>query len=169
MREQSGQSTLEFILTIGLLMAFSLFFIQLSLVFGWGNYVHYATFMSARAYLSATETADQQAEAAKSVLTRMVRKNSQDRLPSVAKGEGAGDFPGFSLNHDRFAPQDRNLSWLEGVRYKFKSRLFMIPLPGSPRGGTGNTLSLTSESWLLRDPSDSECRAAMKGLIDNGC
>ena len=35
-----------------LLMAFLLFYVQLSLLMGYGNYIHYATFMAARAYLS---------------------------------------------------------------------------------------------------------------------
>jgi len=48
----AGQSTVEFALTLILLMGLILFYLQLTLVFSYGNYVQLRTFMSARAFLS---------------------------------------------------------------------------------------------------------------------
>jgi hypothetical protein len=91
----------------------------------------------------------------------------------VAKGEGEGELTGILIGrHDSFSREDRHLSWLQGVRYTFRTRLFLLPLPGTSRAGNGTSFSLTSESWLGREPSYAECLKEMGtkgGLIDNGC
>ena len=179
---ESGQSTIEFALVLMLLMGFILFYLQLSLVMGFGNYVHYATFMSARAYMAAgSSKADQTARAREVIASMVKRPNSPgtDRFPSIAKGEsqGDGDVKGFtSSDHEKFNALDTSLSWMQGVRYTFKSRLFLIPLgrEGGNRGNSsgGNGIILQSESWLGREPSYDECKQEMgriKGIFDNGC
>jgi hypothetical protein len=174
LRDQAGQATIEFALTLILLMGFMLFFVQITFVFAWGNYVHYATFMSARAYLAAGPSLADQRERANAVAVRMLKKGggAEDRLPFVAKGEGQGPVKGLAVGPgDQYADGDRGLSWMDGVRYTFKSRLFMLPLGG---GGdkTANSVTLTSESWLGREPAYDECRQEMirmKGIYDNGC
>ena len=88
---EAGQSTIEFALVLMLLMGFILFYLQLAMVMGFGNYVHYATFMSARAYLSASGSEPDQAERAKAVINQMVKRANSpgvDRFPQIAKGEG---------------------------------------------------------------------------------
>ncbi len=175
-RNEKGQATIEFALTLILLMAFVLFYVQLSLVLAWGNYVQYATFMAARAYQAASATREDQRARAISVITRMLKKrgsSSMDRIPFVAKGEGDGDVKGLMVDPpEQFNPSVRNLSWLEGVRYTFKSRIFVMPLAGKPEGQGVNTVPFTSESWLGREPSYAECEAEMKAkgwAFDNGC
>ncbi len=185
--DSTGQSTIEFALTMVLMISFLLFFFQLSMIFAFGNYVHYATFMSARAYLSASSTELDQRSRAKSVIVTMLKKSAGmsgvDKFPSIAKGVGGGDPGGFTLDRpSQYQKGDPNYSWMEGVRYTFQGKLFLIPLGGSrqsaPQGNVAagqssvNTLTLTSESWLGREPSDEECRGVMgKGgwLFDNGC
>ncbi|MEK7689515.1 MAG: TadE family protein [Bdellovibrionota bacterium] len=176
---QSGQSTVEFALTLILIMAFVFFFLQLAMVLAWGNFVHYATFMSARAYQSAGSNPDDQRERAVSVLTRMVKKSESapgtDRLAMIGKGDGGEDeIKGAEIGaHSQFSGTDRAKSWLEGVRYTFKSRLFLIPMGGNASGGPGlvNAVKLTSESWLGRETTYEECQTVMgkKGIYDNGC
>lgn len=181
LNDETGQSTIEFALTLLLLMGMVLFYLQLSLVMAFGNYAHYATFMAARAYLAAGPSKEDQSTRARQVIVRMLKKSEGmagvDRFPSIAKGDGAGDPKGFQLDHSMFNATDQNLSWMQGVRYTFKSRLFMIPLG---RGGgassnsqnSANSVNLTSESWLGREPSSEECKAEMSrthGMIDNGC
>jgi hypothetical protein len=177
--DKKGQSTLEFALTLMLLMGFVLFYLQLSMMMAFGNYVHYATFMSARALLSAgPDNSDQEARA-QEVLVRMVKRRGsagQDRFPMIAKGEGQGDVPGAKFSPpSQFKPTDPALSWMQGVRYTFRSRLFLMPMGGGGRSAaaqTANSVSLTSESWLGREPSYQECQDAMgkvKGIFDNGC
>mgnify|MGYP000331888638 CR=1 FL=1 len=178
---EKGQSTLEFALTMILLLAFMLFYFQLTMVFAFGNYVHYATFMSARAYLSAGSDISDQRTRARDVIVQMLKRSAGqagvDKFPSLAKGSGGGDPGGFQVDPpSQYSPTDSTLSWMQGVRYTFRSKLFVLPMAGSGKAGassgdTQNAVTLTSESWLGRDPSDDECRSDMgkKGILDNGC
>ncbi len=183
-KHEEGQATVEFALTLILLMAFTLFFLQLSLVFAVGNYVHYATFMAARAYLSSGSSDTDQVTRAENVIRAMLKKsagNSTDRFPSIAIGTGGdtvGGINGLLVGPGaQWAPPTRDSSWMQGVRYTFRSRLFMIPLGGTPStngssSSSVNSVTLTSESWLGHEPSYQDCQAYMgsvKGIFDNGC
>lgn len=177
---ESGQSLVEFALSILLVFGMLFFFIQLAFVLSWGNYVQYATFMSARAYLSAGPSRQNQEDRAMEVLSRMVKQgtiSNADRFPMIAVGEGGEDsiVKGASVGGGPgFDPTNYDLSWMQGVRYTFRSRLFVLPIgkPGSvPAASTGQAV-FTSESWLGRDPAYRDCLSVMqqlKGQIDNGC
>ncbi len=187
-KNESGQATVEFALTLILLIAFVFFYFQLAMVFAWGNFVHYATFMSARAYLSSGPNRTEQVERSRNVIGRMLKKSlvvsGKDRLPTIAVGVGGGsDMTGFQVDPPaQFNSKVRDFSWLEGVRYTFKSRLFLIPFAGSSgqdqkgedKKQSVNSVTLTSESWLGREPSFSECKGYLGeafeiAFIDNGC
>ena len=176
LKNEWGQSTVEFALTLILLLAFVLFFFQLSLVFAWGNYVHYATFMSARAYLSSGLDESDQRDRARAVIVQMLKRSAGmsgiDKFPTIAKGVGGSDVPGFEVDSPaQYKPHDRSYSWMQGVRYTFKSKLFMIPFAGSKRGSL-NSVTLTSESWLGREATSQECQQDMgrqNWIFDNGC
>jgi hypothetical protein len=175
--EQSGQSTIEFALTLVLLMSMILFFLQLTLIFGYGNYVHYATFMSARAYLSSGTDQDDQVKRAKDVLNQMLSQGGQDGSPAkwgfIGTGYQGSDPVGADIGpsqNPQFSATDRDLSWLQGVRYTFRSRLFILPMGRANAASSANMLTLTSESWLGREPTFSECTTDMAGRdYDNGC
>ncbi len=179
--EHDGQSTIEFALTLILLFTFSMFFLKLAMFFGVANYVHYATFMSARAYLSAGEDRQgDQVRRARDVIVTTLKKSvgqsGTDRWPLVLKAEGGGgEILGFNADPpSQYSDVDSNSSWMQGVRYTFKGNFFLAPL--GVRGERGNTqvnsMSLTSESWLGREPNYNECAREMgrhHGLFDNGC
>jgi len=172
---EAGQSTIEFALTLILLMSFTMFFLRLSLMFGFGNYVHYATFMAARAYLAAGADGTQE-KRAEQVILAMLKKSVNtpgvDKFPMIAKGHGGGNVPGLAFDHERYEPGNPALSWMRGVRYTFRSRLFLIPFGGAGSVGNLNEIELTSESWLGREPSYSECQGEMSKMRadwDNGC
>jgi hypothetical protein len=174
-RGESGQSTIEFALTLLLIMTFFLGFTQLSLVFGYGNFVHYATFMAARAQLSAGVNTEDQTRRAQKVLTRMLKTaegpGGRDRWPALGQAFGGqSEVRGADFGAgNQFESGDPAKSWMQGVRYTFRSRLFMIPLGGN---ASSNSVTLTSESWLGREPSYSDCFQELidKGaLFDNGC
>ncbi len=177
-QSNEGQSTVEFTLTLILLFSYVLFYFQLCMIFSFGNYVHYATFMSARTYLSSRLDRGDQVERAQGVLVKMLKRSiSQprlDRFPIIAKGFGAADeVPGMKIDPpDQYNPIDMNVSWMQGVRYTFKSKLFLLPFGSASDSGSvsTNVISLTSESWLGREPAYDECQNNMKGfLFDNGC
>jgi hypothetical protein len=176
---QSGQSTIEFALTMILLIAFIFFYFQISMIFAFGSFAHYATFMSARAYLSSGPTLQDQQSRARSVMLHLVKKGegqSGDRMPWLAKGIGDGDPVGVQIGPSaQFKDADSTFSWMQGVRYTFRSKLFLLPFAGAGKGmsqgpgtsnagGPPNTVTLTSESWLGRDPASDECQ----GLLGKG-
>ena len=104
----------------------------------------------------------------------------------IAKGVGGDDPAGLAFDQSgsaSFQPT-HDLSWLQGVRYTFRSRLFLLPFGGSNAPSSGNnvnvlsgnqdvnSLTLTSESFLGREPADGDCQLEMRnwnGIYDNGC
>ena len=179
---EAGQASVEFALVLIMLMSFVLFYIQLSFIFAFGNYAHYATFMAARALQSSGADDEDQATRAKDVIVRMLKRSEgqgTDKFPFIAKSVGGGAVGGTEIGpHSQFSAESAELSWLMGVRYTFKSRLFIIPMgknsDRSARGGDPNSVTLTTESWLGREPSDVTCFQQLKervgrALYDNGC
>ena len=179
-RDEEGQSTVEFALTLVLLLSFVMFYIRLAFFMAYGNYVHYATFMAARAFESAGLSPDDQKERARQVIVRMLKKSSgqsgSDRFPTIAKAQGGGNTPGYEVGQGgQFVSGDPAFSWMEGVRYTFRTRMFVFSPGGlGSTGGVDNSTEviLTSESWLGRDPTYLECQREMgrlTGIFDNGC
>lgn len=179
LRNRRGQSTIEFALTIALLMGFVLLFVQMAFLFAYGNLVQYATFMSARAYLSASQDPDDQIQRAKRVIIRLLKRSESnpgvERYHFVAKGIEGEEIPGMMYSPPPpYTPKDTSSSWMQGIRYKFRAVLPMVPL--SSREGGANILTLTSESWLGREKTRVECQNRMMSLPggglnleDNGC
>ena len=180
---ERGQSTIEFMLTITLMMGFILFFMQLAFVFGFASYAHYATFMAARALLSAgPDGADAQSRARDVIVATLKQGDNQsgaDRFSFIAQGSGTGDPLGFQDQPPtQYVPGDRTSSWMQGVRYRFRSRLFLIPLGGNAAGSgsSANSVTLNAESWLGQEPGTQECLTYLKKVgtgtgvyFDNGC
>jgi Flp pilus assembly protein TadG len=59
---------MEFVLGLMVVFSFFFFFIRMSALFAIANYIHYATFMAARAYSSGSDTVDAREERAKEVV-----------------------------------------------------------------------------------------------------
>jgi hypothetical protein len=176
---EAGQSLIEFALAVFLVFGLLFFFIQLALMLSWANFVQYATFMSARAYLSGGSSRQDQEDRAREVLKKMVKRgdaSSDDRFPMIARGyQGTDDVVGASIGGgQQFDEKNYDLSWMQGVRYTFRSHLFVLPIgrAGTAPSADAGQAILTSESWLGRDPTYGECLSAvqsLKGQIDNGC
>ena len=189
-REQ-GQSTVEFILTMILFVGFLFFFMRLSYFLAYGNLVQYATFLAARSYQAAGPDPEDQMARARLVIIRLLKKSEgesgTERYQAIAQGVGGGEPVGAQIGPGPgYNPTDDANSWLQGVRYTFRSRLFVKLFGSKPNPSTGaligagassepGSVSLTSESWLGREPTESECRDEMssingtRGLLDNGC
>lgn len=172
MKNERGQSTIEFALTVVLFISFILFFYQLSHIFAVGSYIQYATFMSARAFQSGGKNPADQTERAEKTFQAMMKRNSKDRFKYAVTGAGGGNLAGLSVGQGaQFDSANPAYSWMEGVRYTFRGKLFLMPLFG--RGADqGAAVELTSESWLGREVTYDECVesiTSMGGLSDNGC
>lgn len=166
--KEEGQATIEFTLVMILLIGFVFFYVQLALILGWSNYIQYATYLSARAYVSGGPDAGDQKERAEKVLNSMLKKGAGERVPFLARDDKGGAFVGKG---PEFSDTDRDSSWLEGARYSFKSKVFLLPVGKSELPGEEKYLHLTSETWLGREPSEAECRGQLPvgAVIDNGC
>jgi hypothetical protein len=178
-KRESGQSTLEFILTIILLMGFVTFYTRFAYFLGYANLVQYATFMSARAYQSAAATQDEQSAAAENVIVALLKKSQGQRNTerfAIAKPENVGSPKGARIGADtvNFVATDENFSWLQGVRYSFRGQLFVNLFGTRPTaasaapGGSPGDVKLTSESWLGREPTDEECSQELATRSSNG-
>src|SRR4051812_36365157 len=92
LREEAGQVIVEFVIVFSLIATLIFLFVQMSWGIAWGHYVHYATFMASRAYLSAGLTQADQLDAAGKVLSQTVKAGGdRDMLPFVAPSRGGGD------------------------------------------------------------------------------
>lgn len=170
-RNQSGQSTIEFILgftfTIGILFVF----VSLGINYGVGYLNHYATFMASRVFL--------------------VAENSGFASGgSYQKGEDQGRQLFNSFNLPRFGADNINLEFNTPAEGNLKAyvgayTIFERPLSQYRALGGGVTLNLHSESFLGKEPTRIDCALntceAMTGssdacspalditLFDNGC
>lgn len=181
--DESGQSTIEFALSLIFIMGFTMFYLKLSLVLAYGNFVQYASFMAARAYLSSgPDQADQVARAKDTIVQLLKKSEGQtgiERFPFAADAvRGAGNIegvPGVLIGAGEFfGAGDPAKSWQQGVRYTFKGKLpFLLGnQQAAPRTSEGQPgLELKSESWLGREPSYVECEDDLgrMGIFDNGC
>jgi hypothetical protein len=173
-----GQSTLEFLLTLILILGFSFLVVKVTLLYAYGSFVQYAVFMSARAYYSGSYSVENQKERAQNVLFETLKKGvnnaGEDRFGPLM-GQGVdGETPVGALigeHENHFTEGNRDFSWMEGVRYVFRSKLFILPFGVSREM---DIMNLTSEAWLGREVTDLECLDSLtkkyeKVELDNGC
>jgi hypothetical protein len=139
-KNESGQAIVEFLVVISVIFTMAFLFVQIAWGIAYGHYVHYATYMAARAYLSGGETQQDQTEAASGVLRRMLKKGvGEDIFPFLAKARKGEDrdttgpepVPGAMIGtHPEAIGHERNrpYSWAEGVQYNYALNLFLLPL-----------------------------------------
>lgn len=213
-KRQSGQVLMEFIFAMLIILTLVFYFLQLAWSLAWGHYVQYSTFMAGRAYFAATVNPQDQLDNASSVLGKMIKsKRGDDLLGFVAKSRSGGerDVDGDEPIEGAFigthptavgGQTSRAYSWAHGVQYNYKVKMFILPLAGmfsfedsdeSIRLGDddgGETLNwdgnipMTSDAWLGREPTVTECDQFMNQLsngtginrrdgrifiYDNGC
>jgi hypothetical protein len=164
----SGQAMIEFVLGMVLTFSFFFFYVKMCAVFAIGNYIHYATFMAARAYSSSAATPDVQQERAEEVMRKMVKGRFRTVIRENPEGVRVGPGPYFEEG-----PQN---SWNQGATYSFSAKLALYPWSTNRQS---IELDLTSESWMLRNASRKECedqKNSLKASLnapglewDNGC
>ena len=177
---RAGQALMEFVLSLMIVISFFFFFIKMSATFVIGNFVHYATFMSARAYMSSAATQGEQQSRAEEVLRKMVG----GRWKAIVKPDtnSAGNVPGGFVGSGPIAQESMAQDfWNQGATFSYTSKLSVYPWS---KEGQGVDLKLTSESWMPREQSVDECvqtkakvtselsNAGINGALvewDNGC
>ena len=184
---QSGQGTIELVLTMMCFFTIFFMFVQVSLGFAVANYIQYATFMAARAFQSGYADIAAQKDAASSVLTATVGGGKTGRFGSIATAGdgGTGDIPGATIgpaSRSHLAPSGdaRDSSWEQGVTYSFKVKMYLAPLIPGINSGEDSKVTLESQSYLGRETTEKECEAFLGTrqknagvthvfIYDNGC
>jgi hypothetical protein len=172
-RGEEGQAVIEFVLGLLVIFSFFFFYIRMSALFAIGNYIHYATFMAARAYSSGSKVQDEQIDRATEIMNAKVVGKFKSLVSAGNRKLEVGLGP---IYRESNSPAD---SWNQGVSYNFKAKLSLYPWS---KEGQSITMDLTSESWMPRNITEDECEAAKKqmngGAIsvpnvkvewDNGC
>ena len=149
---RAGQALMEFVLGLMIVISFFFFFLKMSATFVVGNFIHYATFMSARTYMSSRATEGEQKDKAGEVLTKMVggRWKALIKPDSGAAGSVPGGFVGQGTSFD---PALDN--WNQGTTFAYTSKLSIYPWS---KEGQGIDLKLSSESWMPREQSEGETK-----------
>lgn len=137
---------IEFILSLMIVISFFFFYIRMSAVFAIANYIHYATFMSARTLSASTSSPDAQDSNAQAVMNSMVVGHFKTLITKVSDPQiGPGPFFNDSPLQD---------SWNQGVSYSFKAKLSLYPWNKSNQS---IDIDLTSHSWMPREEASTDC------------
>lgn len=193
-KRESGQAMIEFIIVSSLILTMIFAFVQIAWASAWGHYVHYSTFMAARAYLSSATSKLQQSDNATQVLRRMVKHQDGDKealdfvakkaagddrditdCPEPVQGACVGEHPQW-----RTSPTSRAYSWAEGVQYNYGVKLYILPISSivEEKGkavsiGVGEDkvqttwsgyIPFTSDAFLGRERSHGDCLDDMTRL-----
>ncbi|MFM8268778.1 MAG: TadE/TadG family type IV pilus assembly protein [Pseudomonadota bacterium] len=143
--KREGQTVVEFMIVSLVVFFFLFFLLSISFVLVLSQYVDYATFMSARTYKAAHGDAGSQVSKAQEVFEAYI---APVRAMGLVRNVS-------SLEFTKINPGDRpNLS--EGVRVNYDVNLFYLP-PLFAKNKVNSAITLTSESFLGRDPNFDEC------------
>jgi hypothetical protein len=168
-----GQSTIEFLLTFIFAFAFLLLFLKTAFNITNGFMVHYATFLASRTYLVWDNNSNDSNNSDINAATM-----ARETFSTVPLGAIFRDFNGeLEFN----SPGGASSKLFTGVYVRFNDMMNMGRLLGGQI-----ELDLISESFLLREPTRTECLervcSAMREmgggavdcsihvtLVDNGC
>ena len=165
-----GQAVIEFVLGLLIVLSFFFFFVRMSAVFAVGNYIHYATFMAARAYSSSSGSEEDQRARAQAYLDATISGKFKSLIrPKGTPLIGPGSF---------YQELGGAAYWNQGVSYPFTAKLSLFPWS---RDGQSILINLVSESWMPRNEPEDDC-LTVRGKIeknlavpnakvwwDNGC
>jgi len=171
-KDDEGQSTIEFILSFSLGVGFLFAFYKMAMLFTNGYLVHYVTFQASRAYMVSDTGARTAGGSDGLARTRANQVFNFYKLPDI--------IPGFESNlrfHDPESHLGNGTNLYVGVKLSYQDFIF---IPGTAKK---ITVPLVSESFLGLEPTRGECFEqvckAIQDLgaecsshvtvIDNGC
>jgi len=160
LKNESGQALIEFVLGLMIVISFFFFYLKMAASFAVGNYIHYATFMSARAYMASAANEEIQRQNAETVMQKMVGTRFKGLFKAVDCDTGCaentmGSVKGATVGKGPYAQENFDLNyWNQGVTYSYQAKLSLYPWS---RDQESVTMKLVSESWLPREVSKDEC------------
>ncbi len=177
---EQGQTLIEFMLVIMVILTLLFVFIQLAWGLAWGHYVHYSTYMAARAYLSATEEQSEQREHAVETLRALIKRPDgiKDLLAPVVSprdddkrdiAEGDEPIPGAFIGIHPYTKDKRRttriFAWAEGVQYNFEFRLFLLPFARFLTAGEGKSITIGPRGEQTSLPWDGKIALASDAFL----
>ena len=147
-KKESGQSTIEFLLTFIFVLGFVFAALKLSFIYTNGYLVHYATFMASRAYMVVDNNSNQPG-GSDGVAFRAAREVFR-RFP-LDKFIGGYD-QNLKANHPDDAGQNFDRNLYVGIYTNFSQKFGLSPLTTGQR-----EVRFRSESFLGREPTRAEC------------
>lgn len=181
----------EFVIVFSMILTLVFLFVEMSWGIAFGHYVHYATFMASRAYLSGGATKGDQFSAAGAVLAQTLKNGGKDLFPFMAPARAGGDRDATGQEPVKGAmvgthpeaigkEHSRLYAWAEGVQYNFGIKMYILPISTIAKGGDGKSIKppggegkaiewkgvipFTSDSFLGREVSTAECFEEMHRL-----
>ncbi len=154
--KESGQSTVEFILTLMFGLGIIFLFVNISVNYSVGYLVHYATFMASRTYLTvdsgAGDPAFSEGVAAADALTTF-RRFKMDALgiPSGGVLAGGSSDVGFHINSYSTVTNNEQALFVGAYAVFERPLSFFRAIAGDTKG------TLVSESYLGKEPVRAEC------------
>lgn len=139
-KNNSGQSSIEFLTTFIFVFGLLVLFVRFALNATNGFHVHYATYMASRAYLSHEDNGN-------NVL------DSDEDAAREARQVFAEIYPQFPLQNVIIrSPSSEGLRLFTGVVARFKQKMSFGKLMGNTQD-----VDFISESFLGREPTINEC------------
>ncbi len=146
LQNEKGQTAVEFIVVVVVVFFFLLFFLSLAFVLVLSQYMDYATFMAARTYKAGHGDVLSQEQRARQVFDQYVQPVlSTSLVKSVSPLTFIQATPG---GREHFS---------EGVRVTYTLNFFYLPPLFVTGRQPSSLITLTSESFLGRDPNYEEC------------
>jgi len=145
-KSESGQSTIEFLVSLTLIFGFVFSFFRIAITFTNGYLVHYAVFQASRAYLVFEGGSNEPSGSDAGAKTAAEKVFNSYLLPNIMP---AFDSSLIVEDPDSHLGNETNL--YVGARVEYEANL-LIP-------GTGKKIGfpLVSESYLGREPTRAEC------------
>jgi hypothetical protein len=142
--KEQGQSIIEFLMTITLLMAFCFLFLKIALNYTNGYVVHYANYMASRAYLVIDRNSNEPSGSDNEALTRARSVFDKYNIGAMISG--------FTGELDANSPEEVSRNAFVGTLVEYSDIFSFSAL----MGGKTN-VNFISESFLGREPTRAEC------------
>lgn len=156
-KKESGQSTIEFIFSFSFLLLFFIFFFAITINTGVGYLVHYAVFKASRNYLTYDSGSTDREEVLQQAASSATALFNNFHLSNYGIKNGVLKF-----NHPQID---------EGYIYEYVGLYYLFTPPFTSLGlfGLPKDFKLLSESFLGKEPSQSECRCSVQQAMGYSC
>ncbi|MCF8058241.1 MAG: hypothetical protein K9K67_03030 [Bacteriovoracaceae bacterium] len=146
-KEEKGQSTIEFLVSFTIALGFVFSFLKLAIVYTNGYLVHYVTYLTSRAYMSYEHDVNNPNGSDGPAKTHATKVFDSYNIPGIIP-----DFSGAPIFEDPLSSSGPTRLYV-GVRVEYQET---ITIPGTNKK---ISFPFISESYLGMEPTRAECKA----------